>query len=735
MAIVSFEPRAYFAHTGGINEKSSEVLVADNQLSDARNLILTQTGALVERYGFEKAIDISSSDTSTMLLVEQFITPNEDKILLITENNAWQGDFSLVSSSFSPSVVSYNTVSDTRFGGFANDTFSGNEYPSFAVANNNAYIADGERIYSFDGTSMQTFGIYPPTVEPSFTSVSQASSSLSTSVFVDYAITFSSSATGYESNPIEKSDEFYHDIVSVGANNSVSIDLSSISVYDPKVDTFNIYRTFQVSDTLTLANRYFLLDSVSTGAAGYLDQKSDLDLGRELDRDNYPLSTFDNVTGLLKTAPSDRIIPQHIFWHQNRMWCASGDDSKLHFSSFGRPESFSPTSFIDISAAKGDNQFITGIGALFDELVIFRNRSVYALTGNDITNFVVRKISDDYGCLSPRSIKQIENGMMFYSNQGWAVYSSGGIIQRVSDNIEDTVRGIVNPKNMAAGVYFDEKQYLCSADLQSSFVLQDSSGMNWEVSIQTTGVLVVSPGGASPIASGGATDSNGVQWSLKVNTSGQLTFVQQSFTTNLPTITDANGVAWTIEPSTIGQIITISGAGDDDLLSPIIVYDYFNNSWTKFTTANSEVDNNVISNVRNTDGRHFVLIGGAGKVFKYSADSSDKDDETNVKSFYQSKFYDYGAPNSLKIFRHLQIEFQKANEDYDVTIECLYDWSSQVSHSFTRTITAGNGVQQERFGLTGNAYSFSFKATMEGANNKPKVFGWTTFAKLRSVRT
>lgn len=735
MAIVSFEPRAYFAHTGGINEKSSEVLVADNELSDARNLILNQTGALVERYGFEKAIDISSSDNSAMLLVEQFITPDQDKILLITENNAWQGNFSLVSSSFLPSVVSYNTVSDSRFGGFASDGFTGSEYPSFAVANNNAYIADGNRIYSFDGTSMQTFGIYPPTVEPSFTSVSQASSSLSTSTFVSYAVTFSSSKTGYESNPFETTDPFFHDIVIVGANNSVSIDLASISIYDPKVDTFNIYRTFQVSDTLTLTNRYFLLDSVSTGAAGYLDQKSDFDLGREINLDNYPLNRFNEVTGLLRPNAVDRIIPQYIFWHQNRMWCATGDDSKLYFSAFGRPESYSPVNFINISAAKGDNQFITGITALFDELLIFRNRSIYALTGTDITNFTVRKISDDYGCLSPRSIKQIENGLVFYSTQGWAVYSSGGIVNRISDNIEDTVRGIVSPKNMAAGVYFDEKQYMCSADLQSSFVLQDSAGINWEISILTTGVLVVSPGGASPIANGGALDSNGASWVLSVTTLGQLVFSPGTFVSNLPSLTDSSGVSWDIEPSTIGQIITISATGEDDLLAPIMVFDYYNNAWTKFTSANAELDNNIISNARNTDGRHFVLIGGAGKVYKYSAESSDRDDQTGVVSYFQSKFYDYGSPNALKIFRHLQVEFQKANEDYDVTVDCLYNWSGEIQHSFTRTISAGTGVQQERFGLTGNAYSVAFKCTMTGTNSKPKVFGWTVYAKLRSVRS
>lgn len=730
MAVTNFIAKPYFANNGGINEKSSEVLVSDNEARNMQNFILRKTGKLVERPGFEQFIDISSSDTSSILAIEQFKSESLNQILVITSQDSWKSPFTLDSSSINVTPLSFSTPSHSQFGGFASDTISTSAYPSLAMANNNLYVANSHRIYTYDGAKYQSFGLYPPEQNVSTTITGQAGS-LSTSTYYAYAFTFSSSTTGYESNPKDTTNTFIHGVDFSSSATSHSLVFDSVSILDPKVDTINIYRTFGASDSTQLSNRYFILDSIPSSQPGYLDTKADTQLGIEMPFDNFPLAKFDEE-GLLEKDPEKRIIPKLIIFHQNRLFSADGVDSILRFSPFGRPESFSPLNQININTAKSDKQVITGFGTLFDELVIFRNKSMYALTGSSISDFVVRKISDDFGCLAPRTIKQVGNILIFYSNQGWAAYTSGGLVERISDKIEDTVSNLITPEVMGSALFFDDKMYWATAIIQESFVVQSDSGTNYTMAVSTAGELFTYPGGigpASPTVYGPAGS-----YQLKIDTNGNPYLSTGSGATDAPTLIDSDGMGWDLTASPGGDLI-VSSSDEVIATSTIMVYDYANNAWVKIGTSNPNIANDVFGELQDDDGRPSIAIAGQGYVYKYNRGSADTDDGTDVVSKYTSKFYDLGEPNFLKIFRHLQIEFSKANEDYTVTLECMYDYSDAVVHTYTRTITAGAGLQQERFGLKGNAKSFSFRVTCESTDAKPEIIGWTLYAKLRSVRS
>lgn len=731
MAVVNFVSSRYFNNSGGINEKVSDALIPDTEARQVQNLILRKTGKLVERPGFEKFVDISTSDTTDMRAIYQHISETDNKLLVITSQDSWTSPFSLFSSSTAMSPVSFSTISHTRFGGYTSDTLSTSAYPSITSANNNTYVANGHRVYSFDGDKYSSFGIYPPEQALS-NSGTAAAGEVSTSKYYAYAYTLSNSITGYESNPLDTTDKFVNGSLFSSSFTSVSLVFNSVSIYDPKVDSINLYRTFGAASVAELSNRYFFLDTTPSSNPGYLDIKADTELGIEMDYDNYPFAEF-NGDGLLKRDADDQITPKVVLFHQNRMWLANGKDSILRFSSFGRPESTSPLYTININSAKSDRQKITTLATLFDELVIFRDRSLYVLTGSSPSDIVVRKVSDDFGCIAPRTVKQVGNLLLFYSSQGWAAYTSGGIVDRISDNLEDTVSNIANPDDMQSALYFDDKMYWTTTVVTSSFVIEADDGSNYTVGAAITGELLTYPGGFSPVKIT-LYSPNGDTWELRINSIGTPYLISGAGTIDAPLLEDANTAKWLMSASPSGEIVTTENTAAD-VSSTIVVYDYANNSWIKMATSNSSVNNKVFGELRDSDGRSTVAVAGPGKIYKYNRNSEDQDDGTNVTSEFTTKFYDVGEPNFLKIFRHLQIEFDRSNEDYTVQVDCMYDYSDAVIHSYTRTITAGSGMQQERFGLNGNAYSFSFKMTLTSEDAKPGVLGWTIYSKLRSVRT
>lgn len=75
------------------------------------------------------------------------------------------------------------------------------------------------------------------------------------------------------------------------------------------------------------------------------------------------------------------------FWFHNYLFVAgvSGNPNRLYWSDLGTPTTFTNTNFIDINANDGD--FITGINTLNDELIIFKNNSIWSITGYSGTTF------------------------------------------------------------------------------------------------------------------------------------------------------------------------------------------------------------------------------------------------------------------------------------------------------------------------------------------------------------
>lgn len=144
-----------------------------------------------------------------------------------------------------------------------------------------------------------------------------------------------------------------------------------------------------------------------------------------------PLIAYNGTT---ITTANGAISPQFVKIHKNRVYCANKNSSILYFSDAGSPTSFPANNFIQINTNDGQN--ITGIDELGDSLIIFKDESVWLLTGEPlgagntttIGNLQLRQANSDVGCSAFRTIKRVGQVLFFmhytgiYYLQDYTVY-------------------------------------------------------------------------------------------------------------------------------------------------------------------------------------------------------------------------------------------------------------------------------------------------------------------------
>ena len=114
--------------------------------------------------------------------------------------------------------------------------------------------------------------------------------------------------------------------------------------------------------------------------------------------------------------------------------------TRIYWSSLRDPTAWDSADWIDV--AKGDGQPITGLHVLANAAVIFKTRSIYTVffTGDSTIPFQMQKVASPVGCTVPTSIQEVENGLVFFSNDGF--YFFDGITStKISDRITTTILG------------------------------------------------------------------------------------------------------------------------------------------------------------------------------------------------------------------------------------------------------------------------------------------------------
>ena len=114
----------------------------------------------------------------------------------------------------------------------------------------------------------------------------------------------------------------------------------------------------------------------------------------------------------------DMPIARMICTHKGYMWLGVTVESgttyphRVRWSHLGRPEDWKTNDYIDIGSDDGD--VITALIADGDRLLVFKNRSIWAVYGYDTDTFTVEQISDSLGAISQEAVVETPTGIFFF---------------------------------------------------------------------------------------------------------------------------------------------------------------------------------------------------------------------------------------------------------------------------------------------------------------------------------
>lgn len=140
------------------------------------------------------------------------------------------------------------------------------------------------------------------------------------------------------------------------------------------------------------------------------------------------------------TADADCPTVSLNVYHKNTLFLAGNttNPSRLYFSALGDITNYTVTDFIDVSTNDGSQ--IRGLISVFDSLYIFKDNSIWRLSGTDRDSFILEKMMDNVGTLSQQSI-QVVNGLIYFvtSQNDIAAYDGNYSLKFISQKIRNTI--------------------------------------------------------------------------------------------------------------------------------------------------------------------------------------------------------------------------------------------------------------------------------------------------------
>lgn len=89
------------------------------------------------------------------------------------------------------------------------------------------------------------------------------------------------------------------------------------------------------------------------------------------------------------------------------------------------------------------NDFGVGLGVVGKTLIIFKRHSIWALYGYSPTTFQLQNLTQERGCVDQASITEINNGLVFASQNGIEFFN-GSEFKQLDDQIENITRPLIS---------------------------------------------------------------------------------------------------------------------------------------------------------------------------------------------------------------------------------------------------------------------------------------------------
>jgi hypothetical protein len=161
------------------------------------------------------------------------------------------------------------------------------------------------------------------------------------------------------------------------------------------------------------------------------------------------------------------VIGPQFDWEQSRhetFWLNTGPNqlSRVYWTQINTPDNVE--GFLDVFPQDGD--YITGIISVGPNLIVFKRTHVYQILGYSPDDFEVRLVTQNVGCIAPRSIAILphQEAAIWLAEDG--VYTfDGGAVRRASDKIRADLIAIPRENRaMAVGVVHQNRYLLSVAE-------------------------------------------------------------------------------------------------------------------------------------------------------------------------------------------------------------------------------------------------------------------------------
>jgi hypothetical protein len=184
--------------------------------------------------------------------------------------------------------------------------------------------------------------------------------------------------------------------------------------------------------------------------------------------------------------------------HIDRMWVAytrenaTSYPNRIRWSHPGFPESWRENDYIDVVDGGSG---ITGIVPFGDQLLIFKPRAVFALSGYDEESFQLVPLTTEIGAANPQCVVKSEQALFFFSWPDGVFAYNGSGFTNISQPIHPIIDENLINENSLTGMYLSwvDRALMFSVPLGATPLTQDT----YEVAGGTYDASTISYGGAT----------------------------------------------------------------------------------------------------------------------------------------------------------------------------------------------------------------------------------------------
>jgi hypothetical protein len=153
--------------------------------------------------------------------------------------------------------------------------------------------------------------------------------------------------------------------------------------------------------------------------------------------------------------------PKYIEVNQNIMFMAgfSSAPSVVWFSELGDPENVLPENFFEVRTNDGDRVY--AMKAYNNYVLIMKETSFHKLIGNSADNFQLVQLSDQYGCISDKTVVEYSQKLVWLDRKG-VMRFDGASWEIISTPVEDVFRrmNVANAKENACAVHWPDRNQI-----------------------------------------------------------------------------------------------------------------------------------------------------------------------------------------------------------------------------------------------------------------------------------